>query len=568
MGHSRVLSMLLPAGPDRIIRSRPVPRQPRCPRNDAVRGALARLERHHDVDDVGLSELRRARDDLVGERTTGEDRFEAVAGPFRRYQRVLQVRPGTVAGRWSVDERIDFTLAVPVWGLLLILPVRRGLRHPRHDGRQPWWAPPGRLDPAEARTLGLLATLALVPAYLGTLLGQTLTFATDSFGAGTGAYSIVLAVVRVGVLGTLVATTAADRLGRRRLLRGCLLVACLVMATASVAPNLWWFGSAQAIARGLTAAGEVIVVILAVEEMPTRSRAWAVSVLTLAAGLGSGMVVWLLPLTDLGPEAWRLLYLPPLAFFVVVLWAARHLPESRRFMAAADAAGAPRLSGVRWADIDRRTRRRMALLAGSAILSLAFTTPASQFANDFLKDERHMSGGMISLFTLATSTPAAIGIYVGSRLAETVGRRRIGAVGLIMGTGFAVAGYLTFGAALWITNTLATIAAGMVLPALRVYQPELFPTRLRGRANGLITLAGVAGSVTGVLLVGALAERWGSISWPMAVLAAGPLAVSVLVLTVYPETAGRTLEELHPGDAPPPEQPGRPEVSGEPYPAT
>ena len=70
---------------------------------------------------------------------------------------------------------------------------------------------------------------------------------------------------------------------------------------------------------------------MAVEEMPSRSRAWAASVLTMSAGLGSGMAVWVLPLADLSFRGWRAIYLLSSLGIVVIVWAWRRLPETRRF---------------------------------------------------------------------------------------------------------------------------------------------------------------------------------------------------------------------------------------------
>jgi putative MFS transporter len=84
---------------------------------------------------------------------------------------------------------------------------------------------------------------------------------------------------------------------------------------------------------------------------------------------------------------------------------------------------------------------------------------------------------------------------------------------------------------------------------MRIYGPELFPTRLRARANGITTLLGVTGSATGVLLAGALGDHFG-LGPPIAVLALAPVTVALLVITVYPETANRTLEQLNPSDLP------------------
>jgi MFS family permease len=82
-----------------------------------------------------------------------------------------------------------------------------------------------------------------------------------------------------------------------------------------------------------------------------------------------------------------------------------------------------------------------------------------------------------------------------------------------------------------------------------VYGPELFPTALRGRANGIITLTGVIGAAIGLFLAGRLADHFGRMGPGITILAVGPVIVALLVLTLYPETAHMELEELNPEDA-------------------
>jgi MFS family permease len=85
-----------------------------------------------------------------------------------------------------------------------------------------------------------------------------------------------------------------------------------------------------------------------------------------------------------------------------------------------------------------------------------------------------------------------------------------------------------------------------------VYSGELFPTGSRSTANGGINVMGVAGSVSGLLAAGVLADRFGSFAPTMAVLGIFPIVAVGIVLLLYPETADRELEELNPEDAPPP----------------
>ena len=89
---------------------------------------------------------------------------------------------------------------------------------------------------------------------------------------------------------------------------------------------------------------------------------------------------------------------------------------------------------------------------------------------------------------------------------------------------------------------------GSLTVALGVYGPELFSTANRARANGLIVTLGVAGSASGLLLVGALSDRFGDYGPAFLIVAIGPLLAAVLVLRWFPETARVELEALNPGD--------------------
>jgi MFS family permease len=205
--------------------------------------------------------------------------------------------------------------------------------------------------------------------------------------------------------------------------------------------------------------------------------------------------------------------------------------------------------------------RRFWLLAGTGALIAVFSAPASQLANEFLRDERGFSGARVALFTVVTVTPASLGIVVGGRLADVRGRRGVGAITLAAGTVLAVVFYFARGWPMWAVALLGTAIADASLPALGVYGPELFPTSLRGRANGVITVAALAGSALGLWGAGALADGFGRLGPAMAVTALGPLAVAVLVVVAYPETAGQELEDLNPEDRqrpPPPPPPPNP----------
>ncbi len=496
------------------------------------------------VDAGEVDRILAPRGGLVLERQSGPGSFEAEEGPFDTYRRAVELDP-LPDGRSRVRQTVEYRFSLPYFRWLFGPALRWHLRRLR-PGPAPWWSPPDRIDAATARTLAALCLLSVVTGYLGTLLSQVITYVAEDFGADKGAQGVALATVRADVVITVVAVAMADRRGRRAGLLTASVLGCVLTSLGALAPSLAVLTASQVVARGFVTAAAVLLGIIVAEEMPAGSRAYATSLLAMAAALGAGACVILLPVADLRLSAWRLLFAVAVVGLPLLASAGRHLSESRRFRAPH--------AEVRMAGHGRR----FWLLAVSGFLFNLFLAPASQFANEYLRTERGFSGGRIALFTIATNTPGAIGIVVGGRLAER-GRRLVGAVGVVGGVGATVLMYLSQGWPIWAWSVTGAVLGAATVPALGVYGPELFPTSLRGRANGVITAMARLGSVAGLLAVGFLSNAWGSLGPAVALLSLGPLLLAVLVVTAYPETAHRELEELNPEDAlPVPGDPGPP----------
>jgi len=486
----------------------------------------------------GLRVLLSTREDLLDEqiddRSDRGGSFSCARGPFSEYRRTVSSEP-LEDGTSSFVETTDFALALPIWGVLFVLPIKSAIRK-RRASNNVWWAPPARLDQRASLVLALLCTVSLVAGYLGTLITQTITFAASEFHTSKGAQGTTLAAVRIGVLLSLVLAALADRRGRRRMLLGCAVGGCLTAALGAVAPNLIALGATQTLSRAFSTALALLIAVVAAEEMPAGARAYAVSVMAMTGALGAGICLMVLPVADNGVRAWRILYVVPLLALPLIRGVARNLPESRRFTVAHSSAP---ITGHGW---------RLWLLAVSGFLTALFVAPAAQFMNEFLRSEQHFSALKITLFTLGTNTPGGIGVVVGGKLADTRGRRLIGALGLIFGAGLTAVMFLTSGLQIWLWSVTAAVLGAATVPALGVYGPELFPTSLRGRANGVISLVTVFGSGIGLVAAGRMADHFGRLGPGLAILCVGPLLVAVLVLVAYPETAKLELEELNPED--------------------
>ena len=141
-------------------------------------------------------------------------------------------------------------------------------------------------------------------------------------------------------------------IGRRRIVTAMAVAAPLVTAAGALAPTFPFLVATQAIGRPLGLALDFLVAVVAAEEMPRNSRAYAVSVLAMASGLGAGVAVMALPLADISAGSWRLVYLVALVWLVVAVDIARRLPGDPALRAPARRRPADRPPPL------RRPRRR------------------------------------------------------------------------------------------------------------------------------------------------------------------------------------------------------------------
>lgn len=506
-----------------------------------VSGANRRVVRTWRTDE--RDEAMRPRDGLLVEELV-DGRFVQREGPFTTYERTVEPSDdGT-----TLTDTTSYWLGVPWFWWVFALPVRWTLRRREPgDGRPPGWAPPDRLTARHAQVLGLLAAASLSAAFVNTLFTQTVNFAADDFGIDKSGQGIAGVIVRCGIVLALPFLLLADRIGRRKVMVVLAWLAPLCAAVGAAAPNFWALTASQAIGRPLGIALDLLIAVAAAEEMPRNSRAYAVSVLAMASGLGAGIAVMSLPLADLSPSGWRFIYVIALVWLLIAWDLTRRLSETTRFDALAHA----RRSATADAPITKAhvRRSRFIALASVSIFANLFVAPASFFQNRYLRDIRGYDGSAIALFTICTATPASLGFVVGGRVADLAGRRRVLASALPIGTGLLVASFTVSGAWMWVSAGFGGFFGGVAYPAFAVYRTELFPTARRGQIGGFVAALALAGGSAGLLGAGYLLDHDWTYSQVMSFLAAGQLLAALIALTTYPETAHRSLEQLNPEDA-------------------
>ncbi|MGH9124498.1 MAG: MFS transporter, partial [Acidimicrobiales bacterium] len=279
------------------------------------------------------------RDGVIAESAVGEGEFCLLEGPVRSYHRGIDVEPAGSLLR--VTQTVEFEVGIPYFSALFALPLRWALGPVMPPAMAPWWAPPQRLPRRAAEVLATLCALSVVIGYAGSLLTITMTYAAAEFGADRAAQGVAFGVVRTNVALALLVLVAADRQGRRRLILACAAGAAGLTTLGAIAPSLPWLVATQIPAVALTAALLILVGVMAAEEMPAGSRAWALAVMTMTVGLGGGLATAVLPLAGVTTGGWRLTFAGAVVFLPLVASARGHLPESRRWDAAKRAATDP-----------------------------------------------------------------------------------------------------------------------------------------------------------------------------------------------------------------------------------
>lgn len=482
------------------------------------------------------------RDDaLVAERRSGPTTFELIDGPFHRWTRTVEVTPlGDGAAR--VDQRVEFSTAAPLWGIVVGPAIARLVRrHAVSSHITPWWLPPDRLSARAADVVARCCTLAVLGGFVGGLVGQTITFIGTDLGFGVDAQARALAIMRLGALLTMGGLVLADRRGRRPLILWTTVGAAVASSLGALAPTLAWVTASQLACRGLIAIGILLLPILAAEEVPAGSRALIVGIITMSGGLGVGMVLWVLPFADVSTSAWRWIWALSVLVVPATVAVCRGLPESRRFVERAATPAGPRT---------RIWNSRLVVFGLVVALLYLFATPVQQLQNEFLRHGRGFSATRITLFVLGTNTSGGLGIIGGGWIADRRSRHSVAVVALL---GLAVGNAAMFasrGWPMWVASAVGSTLGAATIPSLGVMYPELFDTPGRGTASGIINITAVIGGVVGLAVAGRLIDQrgYGPAFW---ILAIAPV-VAAGMLRWLPETARLELEEISgPGALPP-----------------
>ncbi|PLZ03540.1 MFS transporter [Burkholderia sp. WAC0059] len=353
-------------------------------------------------------------------------------------------------------------------------------------------------------------------------------------------------VLIMASLGGWIAGILADRYGRVRVLQITILWFSLFTLLSALTHSFWQLMLTRGL-QGLGFGGEWAVgAVLISETINPQVRGRVVGALQAGWAIGYGIAVLLSTLLFdyvSQPLAWRVLFGLGIVPALLVLWIRRNIEEAPVFAMAKTKANRGGVSIWEvFAAPSRATTFKAILLTfgiyGGNYVMITWL-PA------YLKLALHLSlnnvGGYLAINILGSFS----GAFLNGWMADAFGRRRTFIV-IACCQAVAVAIYT-----LAPINLAVTMVLGFVLGTLQsgtaagtgAYIAELFPTRIRGSAQGLCGNAGRAVGAIMPTMVGVLSAKL-HLGAAMGLCASASYLIVVVAALLLPETRGRDLSAV------------------------
>jgi putative MFS transporter len=361
----------------------------------------------------------------------------------------------------------------------------------------------------------------------------------DQAGLSGTALGIGLAIIRLASLGGLPVAGLADRFGRRRILLETVAVGLALTVLAAASPSYWWFVVIFACGRPLLSGTNAVSQVTAAEQTAASDRASGVALVAAGYAVGAGLiaVTHSLASSTLGFRGIFALAALPLLLLPLI---ARWVSEPTRY---AVAAAAPEHPLPVLGAVTRPFRRRLAVIVLMSFAVSVVTGPANSFVFLYAQNIVHLSGALTAGMIVAAGAVGLGGLLIGRWLADHIGRRPTGAIGMVGLAAFGTVAYMGSRPALLIGYILGVFAGSIFAPAAGALVNEVFPTSVRASVAGWWVAAGVFGAVLGLVAFGAIADI-GNRFAIAAVVTFVPVTLAAGLFWLLPETRGTEPEDL------------------------
>lgn len=407
---------------------------------------------------------------------------------------------------------------------------------------------PPALTRRQWKVLGLVSAASFFDQYDVGLFSLALKQIQADLAIADEMLGFFSSVVAFGALPAVLLTWAADRVGRRRMLMVTILAYTLLTGATAFAPTAESFVTFQFLSRIFITAEYALAVVVLSEELDDDARGWGIGALAALSACGHGLAYGLFAFVDVLPLGWRALYLVGLAPLLMIAWFRRDMTETPYYERLAASRAGSEDGGVLAPVVSliRQYPGRFAAV-GSIYLLLGLSERAAFFfAPKYFQDVHGLSPAMVGAMGFFGG---ALGIFANTlagRWSDRFGRKPTALVFLLAMPIAVIALYNTWSALLpflWMVTLFLAMGSGVLLS---MYGVELFPTSYRSTASGARSALSTIGAVIGLSLESALYVAFGSHWTAITALASLALLGPLIVLFFFPETRGRSLDEISP----------------------
>jgi MFS family permease len=369
----------------------------------------------------------------------------------------------------------------------------------------------------------------------------------------------------VGIAGLYFWPWLSDRFGRRTLLAVNIALFSLLMPVAALSPTFTVFVIARSLLffalNGEWSLGSMLVA----ETWPARLRGRVISVTRSAWCVGASLAGGITGLVAAN-FGWRIAVMVPGVIALLAIYVRARCPESPHWVRAQDRKrrisetlahggtvsdddgvwfGKTKSGGIRQVFLpDVLPATLVALFVACASTCIYGTVGA--WMPLYLATEKHWSTAEYSLFYVFYGICGFLGLCVVGWLIDRIGRRRTFIVTLMEGAIFMT---------LWVYSErhilLWTFGLAWSLGFLGFWGPsttltaEVFPTRIRGAANGVVwAIAYFVGFVLFPFVTIALQQHTGSFALSFLCIPVLMVAMAIGVTLIVPEHSGKDLNEI------------------------
>jgi MFS family permease len=410
---------------------------------------------------------------------------------------------------------------------------------------------PNEINPSSGSSSAAIVTaivmLLVYQGYCLSVVGAASPWIAKSFSLDQAQLAELFAWTSVSAFGSLILARLADRVGRRRIILTCLVLAPLFSLGAAVAHHPRPFAVFQILISALLGGSVSSAIVLLAEELPVKQRARGQAFAALASAIGGVLSYIVIPFLLQWGLSWRWLLMPSVAGVVLVVPIGRMLPVSIHWARAASIGAT---SESHFYDIFHPLYRTRAvtLLSCAALDTMAGTAVNSWLYFDAVS--------VIGLPPRTASTLVVVGMAVGMvgfplgawsseyfgrvpTVAYMGGAAWLGAIGFYFGPPAAITWPLTY---LAVCYCWFKMASGIMTVGANSAATELFPTVLRTTMIGWQAISAAVFSMLTQIFIAALIGPLGGLTNVVRYFALLGIPSAVIFGMFIDETRGLTLE--------------------------